>query len=198
MNMSGAALIRIGLILVVLLASAFGVELFLLRQRNPDAARVVWTETHQTIDGFGGSSADFLDSLTPAQADFFFTTKGIGLSLLRTQIIPDRATCDAEFREGGCSESNGQILNGELAPASLVLFRLGQEVGNLRHDDGRQRRTNLRCQRAERTRSDHRLRLLHLYNTADPRFCPASLPCFAVCRSYFGKNHDRGTIRLGD
>ncbi len=75
------------------------------------------------MDGFGASSADFLDSLTPAQADFFFTPAGIGLSILRTQIIPDLATCNAEFREGGCSNSNGQVLNGELGTAQLAVAR---------------------------------------------------------------------------
>jgi glucuronoarabinoxylan endo-1,4-beta-xylanase len=86
-------------------------------------ATVDWTDVRQTIDGFGGSSADFLDSLTLAQADFFFTTAGIGLSILRTQIIPDRATCNTEFRNGGCSDSNGQILNGELDTAKLAVAR---------------------------------------------------------------------------
>lgn len=86
-------------------------------------ALVDWSEVFQTIDGFGGSVADFQDSLTPAQADFFFTTSGIGLSILRTQIIPDAETCNAEFQKGGCSKSNGQILNGELATAQLAAAR---------------------------------------------------------------------------
>src|SRR5260370_37188874 len=81
------------------------------------------------MDGFGASSADFLDSLTPAQADFFFTPAGIGLSILRTQIIPDLATCNAEFREGGCSNSNGQVLNGELGTAQLAVARGGNGFG---------------------------------------------------------------------
>ncbi len=80
-------------------------------------------EVHQTIDGFGGAAADFVTSLTPAQADFFFTTSGIGLSILRTQIIPDQATCNANFHNGGCSDSNGQILNGELGTAKLAVAR---------------------------------------------------------------------------
>src|SRR5258708_24779267 len=75
------------------------------------------------MDGLGASSADFLDSLTRARADFFFTPAGIGLSILRTQIIPDLATCNAEFREGGCSNSNGQVLNGELGTAQLAVAR---------------------------------------------------------------------------
>lgn len=91
--------------------------------RNLQAATINWTDIRQTIDGFGGSSADFLTSLTPEQADFFFTPAGIGLSILRTQIIPDLATCNAEFENGGCSNSNGQILNGELDTAKLAVAR---------------------------------------------------------------------------
>jgi glucuronoarabinoxylan endo-1,4-beta-xylanase len=86
-------------------------------------ATVEWSAVRQTIDGFGGSSADFLDGLTPKQADFFFTQTGIGLSILRTQMIPDAATCDAEFKKGACSDSNGQILNGELTTAQLAVAR---------------------------------------------------------------------------
>lgn len=102
---------------------AVGVWLYEYRQSNPDRSSINWTDVRQSIDGFGGSSADFLDSLTPAQANFFFTTTGIGLSILRTQIIPDLATCNAEFHNGGCSNSNGQILNGELGSAQLAVAR---------------------------------------------------------------------------
>jgi glucuronoarabinoxylan endo-1,4-beta-xylanase len=105
---------------VVLLAVA---GIVLVRLRIGTTATINWTDVRQSIDGFGGSSADFLTSLTPAQADFFFTTSGIGLSILRTQIIPDLATCNAEFHEGGCSNSNGQILNGELGTAQLAVAR---------------------------------------------------------------------------
>jgi glucuronoarabinoxylan endo-1,4-beta-xylanase len=97
--------------------------LALIRLRIGTTATINWTDVHQSIDGFGGSSADFLTSLTPAQADFFFTTSGIGLTLLRTQIIPDLTTCNAEFQKDACSESNGQILNGELESARLAVAR---------------------------------------------------------------------------
>jgi len=89
----------------------------------PRDAVIEWTGTRQTIDGFGGSAADFLKPVTPAQADFFFTPAGIGLSILRIQIIPDVATCNAEFHDGGCSDSNGQILNGELSTAQIAVAR---------------------------------------------------------------------------
>ncbi|MGA3113479.1 MAG: glycoside hydrolase [Syntrophobacteraceae bacterium] len=63
------------------------------------ATSVGWTinagVTHQTIDGFGASCADFVSPLTTQLADFFFTGSGIGLSILRTQIMPDLASCQA-------------------------------------------------------------------------------------------------------
>ena len=48
---------------------------------------VNWSDTKQTMDGFGASSAFFGQSLTTDQADQLFDPKkGIGLSLLRTMI----------------------------------------------------------------------------------------------------------------
>ena len=48
---------------------------------------VNWSDTKQTMDGFGASSAFFGQSLTNDQADQLFDPKkGIGLSLLRTMI----------------------------------------------------------------------------------------------------------------
>ncbi|MFZ0885921.1 MAG: hypothetical protein WAN14_21140 [Candidatus Acidiferrales bacterium] len=109
--------------LPILLASSFLALMLFVWAMAGHPAVINWTEVHQQIDGFGGSSADFVDSLTPAQADFFFSTAGIGLSILRTQIIPDRATCDADFHKDGCSDTNGQILNGELGTAKLAVAR---------------------------------------------------------------------------
>jgi O-glycosyl hydrolase len=48
---------------------------------------VDWSDVKQTIDGFGASSAFFGENITDAVADQLFDAKkGIGLSLLRTQI----------------------------------------------------------------------------------------------------------------
>ncbi|HVV50347.1 MAG TPA: hypothetical protein VHO06_11850 [Polyangia bacterium] len=48
---------------------------------------VNWSDTRQTIDGFGASSAFFGQNLTTDQADQLFDAKkGIGISLLRTMI----------------------------------------------------------------------------------------------------------------
>lgn len=57
---------------------------------------VNWNSPEQTIDGFGGAAVDFTSALSSNLADFFFTTSsGIGLSILRTQIMPDLASCQA-------------------------------------------------------------------------------------------------------
>ena len=57
---------------------------------------VNWSDTKQTIDGFGASSAFFGDTITDDMADQLFDAKkGIGLSLLRTMIgVPDDTQSD--------------------------------------------------------------------------------------------------------
>jgi glucuronoarabinoxylan endo-1,4-beta-xylanase len=46
---------------------------------------ITWTTEYQTIDGFGASTA-FASPFTSVNADFLFTTAGIGLSIMRDQI----------------------------------------------------------------------------------------------------------------
>ena len=54
---------------------------------KPLDVTVNWSDTRQTMDGFGASSAFFGQNLTDASADQLFDPKkGIGLSLLRTMI----------------------------------------------------------------------------------------------------------------
>jgi len=56
---------------------------------------VNWNDVHQSIDGFGASSAWTAPSLSDSQADMFFSTNnGIGLSLLRNRIAPDGTTLE--------------------------------------------------------------------------------------------------------
>ena len=60
-------------------------------------ATINWADQRQRIDGFGASSAYILTlrAITDAQADMFFDpAKGIGLSLLRTQIQPDGSSTE--------------------------------------------------------------------------------------------------------
>lgn len=92
---------------------------------SPRTAVINWTEVHQIIDGFGGSCADFDEPLPSEMADFFFTTSGIGLSLLRIQVVPSVADCKASFGGGECLEvgSGATILKGELAIAKQAVAR---------------------------------------------------------------------------
>jgi glucuronoarabinoxylan endo-1,4-beta-xylanase len=61
-----------------------------------------WSDTRQTIEGFGASSAFFGANLTNAQADQLFDPKkGIGLSLLRTMIgVPADTASGVEPSDG--------------------------------------------------------------------------------------------------
>jgi glucuronoarabinoxylan endo-1,4-beta-xylanase len=87
---------------------------------NTSAAPVVyncvvdWTNVHQRIDGFGASSA-WRSSWTPALANMFFSTNsgtgvsldgttnysfvGIGLSMLRSRIVPDGTTWEGTIMQ---------------------------------------------------------------------------------------------------
>ena len=67
-----------------------------------------WNQTNQTIDGFGASSAWVVPSLTAARADLLFSpTQGIGLSLLRSRIVPDTSASSAEVSTMQTAQSMG-------------------------------------------------------------------------------------------
>jgi glucuronoarabinoxylan endo-1,4-beta-xylanase len=104
-------------VLVLLLA-------WLTRSRT---AVINWTDVHQVIDGFGGSCAGFSKPFSPEMADFFFTTSGIGLSLLRVQVVPSAADCASFFvpDNGPCVTvpTGATILQGELAIAQQAVAR---------------------------------------------------------------------------
>jgi glucuronoarabinoxylan endo-1,4-beta-xylanase len=75
-----------------------GLSVWLFIRYRGQPAIINWTELHQEIDGFGASSASDmpeLNAITDARADMFFDPfKGIGLSLLRTQIQPDGSSLE--------------------------------------------------------------------------------------------------------
>ncbi len=114
------------LTLIVLTLSVLAL-IFFVWPASPQTAIIKWTEVHQVIDGFGGSCADFYEPLSSEMADFFFTTSGIGLSLLRIQVVPSLADCKSGFgNDGGeCLEvpSGATILKGELAIAKQAASR---------------------------------------------------------------------------
>lgn len=69
-------------------------------------ATVNWGQSLQTIDGFGASVADSTGPLPDNLAQFFFSqSSGIGLSILRTQVMPDLADCQAWLTSAGGSAS---------------------------------------------------------------------------------------------
>ncbi len=56
------------------------------------AASIDLSSPQQTIEGFGASSAWTTPTMDDAHADQFFTTLGLGLTLLRVRITPDGTT----------------------------------------------------------------------------------------------------------
>ena len=95
--------------------------------RFPRTAVIEWNELHQVIDGFGASAANFLEPLPPEMADFFFATSGLGLSLLRIQVVPSTGDCKSQFVPYAeqCLEvhAGATILKGELAIARQAAER---------------------------------------------------------------------------
>lgn len=92
--------------------AGFFVLSFWVPHSQCQAVAINWNNVDQTIDGFGAASVGL--TLTPAQAEFFFSTGdgNLGLSLLRTE-IPD---------DGSCSTINatcaGQVSDMRLAIAN--------------------------------------------------------------------------------
>jgi glucuronoarabinoxylan endo-1,4-beta-xylanase len=111
----------------VIFAACTIVLMLLVWSIIPRSAVIDWMDVHQVIDGFGGSCAGFYEPLSPDMADFFFTTSGIGLSLLRIQVVPSATDCVSAFGPDGGSclsvQSGATILLGELAIAKQAVAR---------------------------------------------------------------------------
>jgi glucuronoarabinoxylan endo-1,4-beta-xylanase len=116
-----------GRLALLLFALSFVALMLLAWPTRQQTAVINWTDVHQEIDGFGGSCADFHRAFSPEVADFFFTTSGIGLSLLRAQVVPSAADCASFFVPNGGScvtvPSGATILQGELAIAQQAVAR---------------------------------------------------------------------------
>jgi len=64
---------------------------FLLAEVSTDAVVIETDQLRQTIDGFGASSAFFSQQISDEDAQFLFSVEtGIGLSLLRVSVAPQR------------------------------------------------------------------------------------------------------------
>src|SRR5262249_49390062 len=84
------------LLLAVVVFFLYGIE----KLRNGIRVEVDWDHALQTIDGFGAIQASEV-ALTPEEADFFFSPSGVGLSIVRTAIIPSLQDCkDTEIYLG--------------------------------------------------------------------------------------------------
>jgi len=87
---------------------------------------IEWSNTHQTIDGFGAATAGVNPRLSPKLMDFFYTDKGIHLSLIRVEIWPSFADCEASLERGECVASSGATISkNDLANAQAAVARGG-------------------------------------------------------------------------
>jgi glucuronoarabinoxylan endo-1,4-beta-xylanase len=111
---------------ILIVSTAVGLAFFAW-SASAQTAVINWTDTRQVIDGFGGASVGFYEPFSPQMADFFFTTSGIGLSLLRIQVLPSAADCVSFYASDGGSclkvPSGSTILTGELAVAKQAANR---------------------------------------------------------------------------
>jgi len=78
----------------IIIAVVTGSISFRAATQAASTVTINWNDVHQQIDGFGAASP-YINSLTTAQADMFFSAdKGIGLSLLRNRIAPNGTTLE--------------------------------------------------------------------------------------------------------
>jgi glucuronoarabinoxylan endo-1,4-beta-xylanase len=86
---------------------------------------VNWQTPYQVIDGFGASSSNFPLSLSSDTMDVFYTTSGIGLTLLRTRAFPSMSDCEEDLDPGGeCFQAPlGTTTTGELEIARMAVAR---------------------------------------------------------------------------
>lgn len=116
----------LGVICVCILLLFFG----FLRVRPSSPVVIHWNSTRQTVDGFGASATGYTGTFTAAQADAFFNpAKGLGLSLLRLDLIPgnlqDDCNCVANNGPAACviKGDKSQIVSGDLQVAQMAAAR---------------------------------------------------------------------------
>jgi len=90
---------------------------------------VNWGSPRQTIDGFGASATGYTEAFSEEQADRYFSASdGLGLSLLRLEIIPGHLVqdcgCVANSASAKCVlGTKTQIVAGDLQIAKLAAAR---------------------------------------------------------------------------
>jgi glucuronoarabinoxylan endo-1,4-beta-xylanase len=88
-------------ILVFVLLFAIG-GFILFASSGAQTITVNWSSAQQTIDGFGASSGGDVNKLSSSAMDFFYTTSGINLSIIRIRIYPDFSDCKKDQSPNTC------------------------------------------------------------------------------------------------
>ena len=101
-------------------------SLFLLISPVASSSQTIivdWATPKQTIDGFGASSV--IDGpMSSAKADFFWSqSKGIGLSIIRTQMVPNLPDCRTYHPDCISVSSGATALVNELAEVQQAVAR---------------------------------------------------------------------------
>jgi O-glycosyl hydrolase len=110
----------------LLIATVCGLLATLACALPTSVVRVDWATARQTIDGFGAASNEtsFVEPLSESVMDFFYTTKGIGLSLLRIRDYPSVADCEADSKAGVCvATPDATLLATDLKAAEMAVAR---------------------------------------------------------------------------
>jgi glucuronoarabinoxylan endo-1,4-beta-xylanase len=90
------------------------------------AVSIRWDSVQQTIDGFGGATNEtaFAQPLPERLMDFFYTTNGLGFSLLRIRSYPSLGECEIDSGAGACVARDGPtILSTDLKAAQMAVAR---------------------------------------------------------------------------
>jgi len=91
-----------------------------------NSVSVDWTTVRQVIDGFGAASNEtsFVEPLSETVMDFFYTTKGIGLTLLRIRDYPSVFDCESDSKPGYCvPTTSATLLTSDLKIAQMAVAR---------------------------------------------------------------------------
>jgi len=87
---------------------------------------IQWSSAQQTIDGFGAASNEtaFVRPLSDREMDFFYTTSGLGFSLLRIRDYPSKAECESDTAVDVCVSIPGAtLLATDLKAAQMAVMR---------------------------------------------------------------------------
>jgi glucuronoarabinoxylan endo-1,4-beta-xylanase len=87
---------------------------------------IQWSSVQQTIDGFGAASNEtaFVQPLSDREMDFFYTTSGLGFSLLRIRDYPSKAECESDSAVDVCVAIPGAtLLATDLKAAQMAVAR---------------------------------------------------------------------------